>query len=265
MIRWGLETNAGNFGLYVTGGNGVCYQSRRTTGSYPTHYGCKSGITEAWLKVEKRIDQYTSYYKTEATGDWIEVFSIELPGVTEGDSFQVGLAVSSVHWYPQEVVFSGYSVDSYFFPSMAPTISASPTSGSAIGELAEASQSTTFYGGVASRAIDGGDRYDWGGGSVMHTCNENNPWWMVDLGVDFMHVNAVSVYNRGDCCQNRLGNTFLEVLDKDGNVVASKPFEGVESVYRFNFGNVVGRFVKVNKEQYGVINIAEVKVSGFPA
>jgi len=33
----------------------------------------------------------------------------------------------------------------------------------------------------------------------VHTHNELNPWWMVDLGIR-LHVFAVNVTPRGDCC-----------------------------------------------------------------
>jgi len=267
LFRSGLETNAAYYGLFLTGTQGVCFQGRLSVGSHSSHFGCvQQGINEAWIKVEKLADTFYSFIGAQETnGDpimWTQIHSREIAAVGEG-SYQIGLGISSQRSFAQEAMFTGYDVDAYFFPSMAPTVSASPTSGSALTELAIASQSSVCYGGVASRAIDGSTNYGWQQGSVMHTCTENNPWWKVDLGANRMNINAVSVYNRGDCCKNRLGGTTIQVLDADMAVVAEKPFEGTQDVYRFNFGNVVGRYVKINKTERGVLNVAEVKVSGF--
>jgi len=267
LFRSGLETNAAYYGLYLTGSNGVCFQGRLNVGAHYSHFGCvQAGIKEAWIKVEKLVDTFYSFIGTQGTKGgpvtWTQINSRKIAAIGEG-SYQVGLGISSGRSFAQEVVFTGYDVDAFFFPSMSPSVSASPTSGSALTELAVASQSTVCHGGVASRAIDGSTNYEWQGKSVIHTCNENNPWWKVDLGTNRMHINAVSVYNRGDCCKNRLGGTTIQVLDADMKVVAEKPFVGAHPVYKFNFGNVVGRYVKINKVQYGVINIAEVEVSGY--
>mmetsp|Transcript_31451 Transcript_31451/g.57611 ORF Transcript_31451/g.57611 Transcript_31451/m.57611 type:complete len:1535 (+) Transcript_31451:73-4677(+) len=269
IFRSGLESNAAYYGLFLTGSNGVCFQGRMYVGSYYSHFGCvQAGIKEAWIKVEKQLDMFYSFIGAQETEGgpitWTQIHSREIAAIGE-DSYQVGLGVASRMSFAQEVLFKGYEVDAFFFPSMAPTSSQSPTSGSALTELAVASQSCTSYGGVASRAIDGSTKYGWGDGSVTHTCGNSNPWWQVDLGTDNVHINAVSVYNRGDCCQNRFHDTKIQVFDADGALVAEQEFEGIHDVYRFNFGNVVGRTVKINKVKYGVLNIAEVKVNGFAA
>merc|ERR1711982_294226 len=75
-------------------------------------------------------------------------------------------------------------------------------------------------------------------------------------------ITKVTVYNRSDCCQDRLLNTDLEILDADGNVVASQPFEAAKNVYHFTFRSVVGRSVRLNKSVHGVLNVGEVQVFG---
>merc|ERR1711933_706261 len=100
----------------------------------------------------------------------------------------------------------------------------------------------------------------WSSGSVMHTCENSNPWWKVDLGRDDVIITKVTVYNRSDCCQDRLLNTDLEILDADGKVVASQPFEAAKNVYHFTFRSVVGRSVRLNKSVGGVLNVGEVQV-----
>ena len=130
-----------------------------------------------------------------------------------------------------------------------------------------ASQSTTCWNGAASRAIDGNTNGQWGGNSVMHTCQEAAAWWMVDLGANKQYtITSVSIYNRSDCCVDRNYDSDIQILDESGTVVvATQSIEAgdVKSVYNLNFGSVMGRYVRVQKKSSGVLNIAEVKVIGY--
>ena len=47
-------------------------------------------------------------------------------------------------------------------------------------------------------AVDGNADPDWRGGSCSQTGNENNPWWMVDLGQTHL-IARILVTSRGDC------------------------------------------------------------------
>jgi len=150
MFRTSLESNSAYFSIYLTGSNGVCMQGRMTAGEWYKHWGCiNGGATSAWLKVEKRMNMYTSFVGAEDAVDgtivWTEAYSTVLPGI--GESYNVGLAITSNRWYSQEVVFTGYDVDAYYFPSAAPSISSQPTiyiPGSDIGKgvVGSASQAT---------------------------------------------------------------------------------------------------------------------------
>ena len=131
-------------------------------------------------------------------------------------------------------------------------------------DAATASQSSTCYGGSASRAIDGNTDGNWYHNSVQHTCNEANPWWKVDLGANVEHIiNQVKVYNRNDCCMDTLINTEVQLLDEQGTVIDSKPITSVSGVYTLNFDNVAGRSVRVYKTVGGGFTIAEVQVLGW--
>merc|ERR1712176_170633 len=151
-------------------------------------------------------------------------------------------------------------------PSASPTVSSMPTLGGitnvARAAGAEASQICTAHGGKASRGIDGNTDGYWHNNSVMHTCDRNNAWWKVDLGRDDVIIVKVSVTNRKDCCQDRLSNTNLEILNASGAVVETRPFEGSRDVYDFEFDQVVGRAVRIQRNTRGVINVAEVQVYG---
>ena len=103
--------------------------------------------------------------------------------------------------------------------------------------------------------------------NIQHTCKETNGWWKVDLEANKLHTIAkVKIYNRSDCCKDRLGGKAeVQILDDEGTVVASQPIQGVLSVYTFDFDNVVGRSVRVLKPEYGNMQFAEVRVLGSSA
>ena len=46
----------------------------------------------------------------------------------------------------------------------------------------QAKQSSTDFGGDASRALDGNTNSSYSQQSITHTKFENQPWWEVDLG-----------------------------------------------------------------------------------
>jgi hypothetical protein len=54
--------------------------------------------------------------------------------------------------------------------------------------------------------------------SIMHTiCNVDNPWVMIDLGKDEI-IDKIVIQNRRDCCQERIKDGFLEIIDSSQNV-----------------------------------------------
>jgi len=81
---------------------------------------------------------------------------------------------------------------------------------------AAASQSTTNWGGVAERAMDGNTSGVYGDGGQTHTVEDRpNPWWELDLGAE-RPIDAVMIWNRteGDGrWVSRLDGYTLRVLD----------------------------------------------------
>jgi hypothetical protein len=49
-------------------------------------------------------------------------------------------------------------------------------------------------------------------GSVTHTDLDNGAWWQVDLGGVF-NLDSIVLWNRTDCCSDRLSNFHVSVLD----------------------------------------------------
>ncbi|MCA9262720.1 MAG: discoidin domain-containing protein [Planctomycetales bacterium] len=84
----------------------------------------------------------------------------------------------------------------------------------------EASQSSVDYDGEAKRAVDGNTEQVYQKGSVTHTKSEPNPWWRVNLG-GVKEVGRIVVWNRGDCCGDRLAGAVVEVLADEDKVVWS--------------------------------------------
>jgi len=76
-------------------------------------------------------------------------------------------------------------------------------------------------------------------------------------------ISRIEVYNRVDCCMDRFGNSEVQILDAQGTVVASQPIQGALAVYTFDFDSVAGQAVRVQKNVFGDMNIAEVKVMGW--
>jgi hypothetical protein len=133
-----------------------------------------------------------------------------------------------------------------------------------------ATQSSTGFGGSASRAIDGNTDPTYGDGSITHTNGEAGGWWEVDLGDSFF-LRRIVLWNRVDCCSNRLTNFRLSVLDASRNEVAAsdhftdRTFPTGQS-YEVRLPDATrGRFVRIAKlgpDQNGEywLSLAEVQV-----
>ncbi len=89
-----------------------------------------------------------------------------------------------------------------------------------------ASQSSTAFGGVASRAADGNTNGNYGGNSVTHTDENapgsNNPFWRIDLGAT-IPVESITIFNRTDCCSGRLSDIIVDFYDANNVLIASSP------------------------------------------
>ena len=75
-----------------------------------------------------------------------------------------------------------------------------------------ASQSSTSMSASASRAVDGNTNGNWASASVTHTNSDANAWWQVDLGASAT-ISSVVVWNRSDCCMERLADYWVFISD----------------------------------------------------
>ncbi|XP_041360601.1 uncharacterized protein LOC121376881 [Gigantopelta aegis] len=127
-----------------------------------------------------------------------------------------------------------------------------------------ASQSSTFK--EAHLAVDGNYTCGTDGSFSQTSTNNLYPWWMVDL-LHMFTIVAVKVYNRQDCCQDRLKNFAIEILKSsdDTGICYNRTSRYVETSEKF-FCNphLDGRYVKI--QQYGsvsdYISLCEVEVFG---
>jgi hypothetical protein len=121
-----------------------------------------------------------------------------------------------------------------------------------------ASQSSTLSGAGPWRAIDGNTDGNWWDGSVTHTNYEATPWWQVDLGVSHA-IGTVIVYNRTDCCSERLSDFDVWVGDgtnwtRIGGIIGQAPPRTVFTT------TTPGRLVKVQLRGTEYLSLAEVQV-----
>jgi RHS repeat-associated protein len=135
-----------------------------------------------------------------------------------------------------------------------------------------ASQSSTGWGGLAQLGADGNTDGNFSIGSVTHTLLETQPWWQVDLQ-SMANIQNIKVWNRTDCCGERLSNFYVFVSDNPftGNDVASTQNQpGVSTYYVTGQAglpstisvNRTGRYVRVQLGGNDYLSVAEVQVFG---
>ena len=127
-------------------------------------------------------------------------------------------------------------------------------------------QSSTFQGGVPSRATDGNTDGNWSNGSVTHTQEESQPFWQADLG-SIKDIEEIRIYNRTDCCWERLQGFAIKVSENpirsngDGTLYATggwadgNPFISVASLR--------ARYVRIYLLETGYLSLAEVEIMGI--
>ncbi|WP_299436370.1 carbohydrate-binding protein [uncultured Aquimarina sp.] len=132
----------------------------------------------------------------------------------------------------------------------------------ALGGTATQSSTNQAHGGAAPRAIDNNTNGSWSGGSVTHTETEVNPWWQVDLESSYS-IDEIVVFNRTDCCTNRLSNYTVSIINSDGDTTFSKSFTSAPNPsITVNAGGVTGHIIKVQINGNGTLSLAEVEVYG---
>jgi len=125
-----------------------------------------------------------------------------------------------------------------------------------------ATQSSTAGSGAAGRAVDGSIDGNYGNNSVSHTSSQSGASWTVDLG-ESHPVRHVVLYNRTDCCSDRLSNFKVVLMDDSNNVIATKTYAGTAGTapLKFEFGaNPWGQKIKIQLNGTNYLHLAEVEV-----
>jgi hypothetical protein len=132
------------------------------------------------------------------------------------------------------------------------------------------SQSSTAFGGDPGRAVDGNTSGNWSFGSVTHTDIQANAWWQVDLGSS-QTLTSVVLYNRTDCCSDRLTNFSVLVSDDQTSwrLAALHPGSTPSQITLSLNDRVTGaapraRYLRVQLNGTNYLSLAEVQVYGPP-
>lgn len=150
-------------------------------------------------------------------------------------------------------------------PQSSSQPSAEPMENIALGK--QVSQSSTAFGGDASRALDGNTNSSYSQQSITHTKFENQPWWEVDLGRT-EQVGLVRLHNRGDGeLSKRLSDFDVILYDEKGKEVARQyvsKLDGTSLDVQLN--GKLGRRVRVQlRKNNQALSLAEVEVFRFIA
>jgi len=137
----------------------------------------------------------------------------------------------------------------------------------ALGKPATESSTYTYSIPVAAGyAVDGNTDGEFLNGSTTHTNIEQGAWWQVDLGSK-KNINEIIIYNRIDCCTNRLSNYQVSISDKadfsthtyqQDSHVAPNPKTNI----KLDAPGKQGRYVRIQLLDKNYLSLAEVQVIG---
>jgi alpha-L-fucosidase 2 len=133
------------------------------------------------------------------------------------------------------------------------------------------SQSTTSNNGLAKLAVDGITDGYFTHGSVTHT-NENslNPWWTWDLA-QLDSIVEINIWNRTDCCGERLSNFYVFVSREPFNSTVPATVSANPAVWKYYYNgragiktnikvNTCGQYVRIQIPGNATLSLAEVEV-----
>jgi hypothetical protein len=154
------------------------------------------------------------------------------------------------------------------------TWSAQPLPDLALNKVA--SQSSTYNPGFTgpSNAVDGNTDGVYAAGSLTHTNLDANAWWEVDLGTSAA-VSSIVVWNRTDCCGDRLSDYWVFVsntpfsatdtpatLQNRANTYSSHQTTEPDPAAVIAIAGAQGRYVRVQLSGTNYLALAEVQVYG---
>lgn len=114
-----------------------------------------------------------------------------------------------------------------------------------IAQQGKATQSSTSVGALAGRAIDGNTNGDYFAHSVSSTSSAGSSWWELDLGEEH-RVSSVVLYNRVDCCGDRIKPARILLLTREREVVWEHAIREHSDRYRFEISAAVAASHRVS-------------------
>ncbi|MEM9521807.1 MAG: discoidin domain-containing protein [Actinomycetota bacterium] len=149
------------------------------------------------------------------------------------------------------------------------------TTGTIVSTGKTAYQSSNYNASTtANRAVDGNRAGAWNHGPIA-TTSDTGPWWEVDLG-RIHTIDSINIYNRTDCCADRLSGATVIVSahavgdvgvdDAARNAVWSTTIGTAGALVQLEVPDRIGRYVRVQLPETGSVHLqlAEVDVMGFP-
>jgi hypothetical protein len=125
----------------------------------------------------------------------------------------------------------------------------------------------------AASAVDGNTDGNYSDGSVTATNLETSPWWQVDLGASTA-ISSIVIWNRTDCCGNRLSDYWVLVSDtpfQPGDTPATlQNRAGTFSSHQTSApspsttitAGAQGRYVRLQLSGMNYLSLAEVQIFG---
>ncbi|HVK25697.1 MAG TPA: discoidin domain-containing protein, partial [Actinokineospora sp.] len=137
-------------------------------------------------------------------------------------------------WWPVPLAVVALGAAALVAPVLVSTPAEAATpAGVNVARGATATQSSTEYGGVAARAVDGNTNGTFTGNSVSHTTSQSQAWLSVDLR-QVQQLTDVVVWNRTDCCTTRLADFYVLASDNpitSTNLTTARAQTGVSSYH----------------------------------
>ena len=135
-----------------------------------------------------------------------------------------------------------------------------------------ATQKSLDWGGTPDRAVDGNVDGAFFNDSVTHTAEDGSaePWWQVDLGSS-VPITEIAVWNRTDCCSDRLSDYYVLVSDQpftSDSLSETLAQPGVTALHEDGTAgrpssleaSLSGRYVRVQLAGTAPLSLAEVEV-----
>ena len=87
-------------------------------------------------------------------------------------------------------------------------------------------------GAKNSNGVNGRKQTSWNAGIYFHTHGGTGKWWEVDLGQGYV-VDEIKIYNRQNCCKDRIIGSKIELRDPSGTVVSTITAAGTHYEHKY--------------------------------